>query len=152
MTQPRMMWWEDFRVGETTVMGSHTFTEAEIVEFGRRFDPQPFHTDAQAARESFFGGLIASGWHTCAVAMRLMCEEYINRTRSMGSPGVDEIRWKKPVRAGDTLTFRRTVLEARASASRPDAGLVKHRWDALNQHGELVMTMDGWGMFGRRPK
>jgi acyl dehydratase len=145
------LWWEDFRVGESADMGQHTFTAEEIVAFGRAFDPQPFHSDAEAAKDSFFGGLIASGWHTCAVGMRLMCESYLNQTHSMGSPGMSDIRWLKPVRAGDTLTYRREVLQARVSSSRQGAGLVKHRWEARNQHGELVVSMEGWGMFGRRP-
>jgi acyl dehydratase len=145
------LYWEDFRVGETIEMGRHTFTEAEIIEFARQFDPQPFHTDPVAAKSSAFGGLIASGWHTCAVCMRLNCETYINRTVSLGSPGLDNIRWLKPVRPGDTITYRRTVLESRASQSRPGVGLLRSRTEALNQHGELVMSMEGWGMFGRRP-
>jgi acyl dehydratase len=132
-------------------MGRHTFAEAEIIDFARQFDPQPFHTDPVAAKQSFFGGLIASGWHTCAVAMRLTVESHVNKTRSLGSPGLDNIRWLKPVRAGDTIVYWRVVLEARPSASRPDTGLVKSRWEAVNQAGEMVMTMEGWGMFGRRP-
>lgn len=145
-----MIFWEDFTVGESAEMGAHTFTQEEILEFGRRYDPQPFHCDPAAARESSFGGLIASGWQTCAVGMRLMCEAYINETASLGSPGVDSIRWLKPVRAGDTLTYRRIVLESRASATREGVGLVKHRWEAVNQAGELVLTMEGWGFFGRK--
>ena len=149
--QKDTLWWEDFKPGDVSEMGSHTFTEREIVEFARQFDPQPFHTDPEAAGRSFFGGVIASGWHTCCIGMRLMCETYINRTVSMGSPGVDNVRWLKPVRAGDTITYRRVVLEARPSGSRPEAGLVKSRWEAVNQAGEIVMTMEGWGMLGRRP-
>jgi acyl dehydratase len=149
--KPQPLWWEDFQVGDTSELGTHTFTEAEIIEFARQFDPQPFHTDPVAARNSIYGGLIASGWHTCAVGMRLMCDSYINRTVSMGSPGVDSVRWLRPVRPGDTLTYRRTVLEARPSNSRPEAGLVRSRWEALNQNGEVVLTMEGWGMLGRRP-
>lgn len=147
-----VLYWEDFKVGETLEMGSHRFSAQEIIDFGRQFDPQPFHVDPEAARASFYGELIASGWHTCAVAMRLMCDSYVNRTRSMGSPGVDNIRWLAPVKAGDTLTYRRTALEARASRSRPDAGLVRNRWEAINQDGVLVMSMEGWGMLGRRPR
>jgi acyl dehydratase len=145
-----LIWWEDFKVGEKTELGSHTFTEEEIVAFGRQFDPQPFHTDKLAAQESVFGGLIASGWHTCAVGMRLMCERTINNTVSLGSPGIDNIRWLKPVRAGDTITYRRVVAASRASTSRKGVGLVKHRWEAVNQEGELVLTMEGWGFFGRK--
>jgi acyl dehydratase len=146
-----MIWWEDFKVGERIEMGRHTFEEAEIIAFARQFDPQPFHVDPAAAKEGFFGSLIASGWHTCAVGMRLTVDSHVNYTKSLGSPGLDNIRWHKPVRAGDTVAYSRVVLESRASASRPDAGLVKSRWEAVNQHGELVMSMEGWGMFGRRP-
>lgn len=145
-----MIWWEDFRVGETTELGRHTFTEQEIVAFGRQYDPQPFHIDAEKAAGSAFGGLIASGWQTCAVGMRLMCEHTINQTVSLGSPGIDNIRWLKPVRAGDTITYRRIVVESRPSSSKPNVGLVKSRWEATNQRGELVMTMEGWGLFGRK--
>ncbi|HEX6690698.1 MAG TPA: MaoC family dehydratase [Burkholderiales bacterium] len=147
-----MIWWEDFKIGERAEMGSHTFSEEEIVAFAKQFDPQPFHTDPQAARATPFGGLIASGWHTCAVGMRLMVEQYIGRTASLGSPGIEDIRWLKPVRPGDTLTYSRTVTESRASTSRAGVGLVKHRWEAVNQAGETVLTMEGWGMFGRRPE
>jgi acyl dehydratase len=146
-----MVWWEDFRVGERSEMGAHTFREDEVLAFGRQFDPQPFHSDPGAARGTVFGGLIASGWHACAVGMRLMVESYISRTSSLGSPGIDNLRWLKPVRPGDTVTYSRIVLESRASTSRPGVGLVKHRWEAVNQAGELVLTMEGWGMFGRRP-
>ena len=145
------LWWEDFSVGDSTEMGRHTFTEEEIVAFARQFDPQPFHIDREAAKASIYGGLIASGWHTCSVGMRMMCETYINRSISMGSPGVDNIRWLKPVRPGDTLVYSRTVLEARSSRSRPEAGLVKSRWEAVNQRGERVLTMEGWGMLARKP-
>jgi acyl dehydratase len=145
-----MIWWEDFRVGDSTEMGRHTFTEEDILSFGRQFDPQPFHADPAAAGESVFGGLIASGWHTCAVGMRLMVQNYLRRTVSLGSPGIDNIRWLKPVRPGDTIAYRRIVLESRASATRQGVGLVKHRWEAVNQRGELVLTMEGWGMFGRK--
>jgi acyl dehydratase len=146
-----MIWWEDFKVGERSEMGRHTFGAEEIVAFARQFDPQPFHTDPEAARASAFGGLIASGWHTCAVGMRLMVDQYIGRTVSLGSPGIEDIRWLKPVRAGDTLTYSRIVTESRASTSRKGVGLVKHRWEAVNQAGETVLTMEGWGMYGRRP-
>ena len=146
-----MIWWEDFKVGDRAEMGRHTFTEEEILRFARQFDPQPFHTNPEAARDGFFGGLIASGWHTCSVAMRIMVESYLKHAASLGAPGVGEIRWPKPVRPGDTVTFRREVLAARASLTRPGMGLVKHRWQGTNQRGELVMTMEGWGMFARRP-
>jgi len=145
-----MKYWEDFQIGERAELGRHTFTEEEIVEFARRYDPQPFRVDAETAKHSAFGGLIASGWQTCAVGMRLMVEGYISQTVSLGSPGIDSIRWLKPVRPGDTIAYRRIVLESRASTTRKGVGLVKHRWEAVNQRGELVLTMEGWGMFGRK--
>jgi acyl dehydratase len=145
-----MKYWEDFQIGERAELGRHTFTEEEIVEFGRRYDPQPFHIDVEQAKQSAFGGLIASGWQTCAIGMRLMVEGYISQTVSLGSPGIDNIRWLKPVRPGDTLAYSRIVLESRASTTRKGVGLVKHRWEAVNQRGELVLTMEGWGMFGRK--
>ena len=145
-----MKYWEDFQIGERAELGRHTFTEEEIVEFGRRYDPQPFHIDVEQAKQSAFGGLIASGWQTCAIGMRLMVEGYISQTVSLGSPGIDNIRWLKPVRPGDTIAYRRIVLESRASTTRKGVGLVKHRWEAVNQRGELVLTMEGWGMFGRK--
>jgi acyl dehydratase len=145
-----MIWWEDFRVGDSAEMGRHTFTEEEILRFGREFDPQPFHADPAAAERTAFGGLIASGWHTCAIGMRLMVESYLSSTVSLGSPGIDNVRWLKPVRPGDTLVYRRTVMESRASTSRKGVGLVKHRWEAVNQAGELVLAMEGWGLFGRK--
>ena len=145
-----MKYWEDFKLGERAELGRHTFTEEEIVAFGRQYDPQPFHMDADRAGGGPFGGLIASGWHTCAIGMRLMVESYINQTVSLGSPGIDSIRWLKPVRPGDTIAYSRVVLESRASATRKGVGLVKHRWEAINQRRELVLTMEGWGMFGRK--
>ncbi|HUJ85981.1 MAG TPA: MaoC family dehydratase [Burkholderiales bacterium] len=145
------LYWEDFKVGEAVEMGSHTFVEEEMIDFARKFDPQPFHIDPVAAKSSYFGGLIASGWHTCAVAMRLLCDNYINRSASLGSPGIENVRWLEPVHAGDTISYRRVVLEARPSSSRRDMGLVKSRTEAVNQRGEMVMTFEGWGMFGRRP-
>ena len=145
-----MKYWEDFAIGERAELGRHTFTEQEIVEFGRRYDPQPFHIYAGNAKQGAFGGLIASGWQTCAIGMRLMVEGYISQTVSLGSPGIDNIRWLKPVRPGDTIAYHRIVLESRASTTRPGVGLVKHRWEGVNQRGELVLTMEGWGMFGRK--
>ncbi|TAK47389.1 MAG: MaoC family dehydratase [Betaproteobacteria bacterium] len=146
-----LLYWEDFAPGEVLEIGRHTFTEEEIIAFAVQFDPQPFHTDPEAARGTFYGGLIASGWHTCAVGMRLMVQSYIGHAASAGSPGVENIRWLGPVRPGDTITYRRVVLETRPSGSRPGIGLVRSRTEALNQHGETVMTMEGWGMFRRRP-
>ena len=146
-----LLYWEDLQPGEALEIGSHTFTEEEIIAFARQFDPQSFHIDPAAAKNSFFGGLIASGWHTCAIAMRLMVDKYVARSASLGSPGLDNIRWLAPVRVGDTVAYRRTITAARVSESTPDIGLVHSRWEATNQRGETVMTMEGWGMFRRRP-
>lgn len=143
-------YWEDFTVGDRLVLGTKTFSEEEIIRFAKEFDPQPFHVDKERAEKSFFGGIIASGWHTCGVAMRLMCDAYLNESASVGSPGVENIRWLKPVRPGDTLRCERVVLESRPSSSKPDIGIVKSRWEAFNQHNELVMSMEGIGMFLRR--
>jgi len=146
-----MLYWEDLKDGGAVEMGSHTFTEREIIDFARQFDPQPFKVDPAAAKNSFFKGLIASGWHTCAIAMRLMVDKYVNQSASLGSPGLDNIRWLAPVRAGDTISYRRVTTAARVSESKPGIGLVQSRWEATNQRGEKVMTMEGWGMFRRRP-
>jgi len=122
-----------------------------ILEFGRRFDPQPFHVDEEAARHSPYGGLIASGWHTVSVCMGLVVRSMLRAgSGSLGSPGADDIRWLKPVRPGDTLTVETEVIEKRPSASKPDRGLVKLRRTARNQDGDEVMTMIGLGIFRRR--
>ena len=143
-------YWEDFQVGDSQIIGRRVIDQSEMIEFAREFDPQPFHVDEVAAKTSFFGGIIASGWHTCSIVMRMMCDSYLNESASFGSPGLDNIRWLKPVRPGDEITARRIVVESRASASRPAMGLVKTRWEIHNQNGELVLTMEGYGMFQRR--
>jgi len=143
-------YWEDLAAGETVDIGSHTITAEEIVAFAKQFDPQPFHIDAEKAKDSIYGGLIASGWHTCSIAMRLMCDSYVNQAASMGSPGLEEVRWLKPVRPGDTLRATRTIEESRPT-SKPDRGLVLTRWDMYNQKDEHVLMMRGYGLFGRRP-
>ncbi|HZT55441.1 MAG TPA: MaoC family dehydratase, partial [Burkholderiaceae bacterium] len=114
------------------------------------FDPQPFHLDDEAAKAALFGALSASGWHTCAMAMRMMCDAYLLESSSLGSPGIDSLRWTQPVRVGDVLSMRMTVLEARPMKSRPGVGLILSTWEVLNQNRETVLTMQGWGMFGRR--
>jgi acyl dehydratase len=145
-------YFEDFRVGEVLALGSRTVSEAEIIAFARQFDPQPFHTDPEQAEASVFGGLIASGWHTVALYMRLLCDGFIATVAvSLGSPGVDKIEWLKPVRPGDTLTGRVTILELIPSKSRPDRGTIRSLGELLNQQGEVVMTLRGLGFFGRRP-
>jgi acyl dehydratase len=145
-----LLFWEDFTPGQTLDLGARTVSADEIIAFGRDFDPQPFHVDAEAAQISIFGGLIASGWHSAALLMRLMCDSYLLRSASLGSPGVEQIRWLRPVRPGDTLRGRMTVLKARASQSKPDRGVVNSLFELFNQHDELVMTMEGMGMFKKR--
>jgi len=145
-------YFEDFEPGRTIPVGSRTIGEGEIIAFAREFDPQPFHVNAEAAAKSHFGGIIASGWHTCSIMMRMMVDNFLSEAASMGSPGVDEIRWLKPVRAGDTLSVSTTVMDVRASESKPDRGVVHTMWEARNQHGETVATVKGMGMFMRRPK
>ena len=145
-------YFEDFRVGETVTLGSVTLSQEEIIAFASQFDPQPFHTDPEAAKDSAFGGLIASGWHTIALYMRLLVDGMIAKLAvSQGSPGVDKIEWLKPVRPGDTLSGRVTILELIPSRSRPDRGTIRTLGEMVNQKGEIVMTMRGIGFFGRRP-
>ncbi len=142
--------WEDFPPGRVIDCGSTTVSREAILDFARQFDPQPFHVDEAAAGHSLFGGLVASGWHTCAMAMRLMCDAYLLRTTSQGSPGLDELRWLKPVRPGDVLRLRMTVLDARPMRSKPDLGLVQSHWELFNQDDAAVLSMKGWAMFRRR--
>jgi acyl dehydratase len=144
-------YWEDFREGEVREFGKTVVGREDIVRFASEFDPQRFHVDEAAAAQTMFGGLIASGWHTASMAMRMMCDAYLLRSSSLGSPGIEQLKWLKPVRPGDTLHMRLTVLETRPLQSRPDVGLVKSRHEVLNQNGEVVMQMEGHGMFGRRP-
>ena len=144
-------YFEDFKVGDVIPMGQRTLTAEEIISFAREYDPQPFHVDETAAKDSLFGGLIASGWHTCCLMMRMMCDSHLNESASMGAPGLDNIRWLLPVRPGDTLTAQRVIQEARVSQSRPEVGIIKSRWEVRNQKDEMVMTIEGYGMFGRRP-
>ena len=145
------VWFEDFTPGLVRTLGRYTITAEEIVEFASKYDPQPFHTDPGKAKASIYGGLIASGWMTCAIAMRMVCDDYVLKAASMGSPGVDQIRWKQPVRPGDVLHLRLTVLEAKASQSKPDRGIVRSLWEMFNQRDELVMTLEGMGMYRRHP-
>jgi acyl dehydratase len=151
MTGPEFdFYWEDFPVGRVRETGRHVFTEEEMVVFARQYDRQRFHLDPVAAQETMFGGLIASGWLTCAIAMRLMCDAYLTRSACLGSPGLDSVKWLKPVRAGDGITFRAKVLVSRPSSSKPGLGLTKFLWDAVNAEGETVLAMEGWQLFARR--
>lgn len=146
-----MKYWEDFHPGKVIELGSCELSRDDIIEFARRYDPQPFHVDEQAAQRAVFGGLIASGWQTCGLLMRMLVDRVLVGGASLGSPGVDEIRWLKPVRPGDVLRGRVTVTETRASASKPDRGVIRLHWEAFNQHGELVLTMASVALYGRRP-
>ena len=145
------MSWEDFEVGAQQEMGRHTFTEGEIVAFARQFDPQPFHIDPVAARASAFGGLIASGWHTAAVMMRMLVDHWVPPAASLGSPGIDELRWLIPVRPGDRLRLRVTIEDQRRSRSKPDRGIVRALDEVLNQDGAVVMSARGIMMIRARP-
>jgi acyl dehydratase len=145
-----MRYWEDFEVGEVTELGPVEVTEAEILEFARRYDPQPFHVDAEAARESPFGGLIASGWHTTAVFMGMFVRGILLDSASLGSPGVEEIRWTAPVRPGDRLSARVTIVDSQPSATNPTRGTVITDNEVRNQDGVTVMTLKARGFFARR--
>ena len=143
-------YWEDFPVGAVREFGGRTLSKEDIIRFAREYDPQPFHVDEETAKKTVFGGLIASGWQTCGLAMRMMCDAYLLEAASAGSPGVESIRWVLPVRPGDTLRVRLTVLESRVLQSKPHIGLVRNKWEMFNQKNELVMHMEGYGMFLRR--
>jgi acyl dehydratase len=141
---------EDYVVGAVAQYGSYAVTEDEVVRFAEAFDPHLMHTDPEASLTGPFGGLIASGWHTTAMMMRIMVDNYLNERTSLGSPGIDDLRWHKPVRPGDTLSARFTVLAARVSASKPDRGLVHTRIELMNQTGELVMSQVMLNLMRRR--
>ena len=143
-------YWEDFTPGRVFETQTRSLSEEDILRFAREYDPQAYHTDAEAARASPFGGLIASGWQTCSLTMRLMCDGYLLETSCVGSPGLEELRWLKPVRPGDTLRLQSTVLESTPSSKQPNRGTVLFRWDTLNQSGEVVLSMRGRQMFLRR--
>jgi acyl dehydratase len=143
-------YFDDFKPGQAFELGSRTITRESMLAFAREYDPQPFHTDEEAAEETIYGGLIASGWQTGAVMMRLFWDGLLHECASLGSPGIDELRWVKPVRPGDTLSLRYTVVETVPSRSKPDRGIVRSLCELRNQRGEVVLTMKGLGMFMRR--
>ena len=143
-------YWEDFPIHQTREFGHYLVTRQAVLDFARQFDPQPFHLDEAAAEQSLFGKLAASGWHTCAMAMRMICDEYLLDSASLGSPGIERLAWPNPVFPGDTLRMRSTVVAARVLASRTAVGLVRTRSEVLNQREEIVLTMEGAGFFGRR--
>ncbi|MEO6571010.1 MAG: MaoC family dehydratase [Ilumatobacteraceae bacterium] len=141
---------EDFEPGRVFDLGSVDVTEDAIIEFATQFDPQPFHIDPAAAADTVFGGLIASGWHTCSLYMRLYVDQLLADSTSQGSPGVDEVRWLAPVRPGDRLSATITVLETNRSATKPRRGTVKLQSEMTNQDGVVVMRMIAIGMYGTR--
>lgn len=145
-----MRYWEDFAVGQVYELGTTKVTEEAIVEFARQWDPQPFHLDDSLAAASPFGGLIASGWHTASMFMRLYVDALLNDTSCQGGSGLDGLRWLKPVRPGDTLSGRATVTEVKASSRRPERGTVKFEWELRDQDGDVVLHMLGSNLFGRR--
>lgn len=152
------MYWEDVEIGVTTPLGSHTFTEAEMIRFSLKYDPQPFHIDPAAAKDSFYGGIIASGWHVAAVWMKLMVAS-AERSAAAGenraggvSPGFRDLRWIKPTRPGMTLTYDTTTHEKIELKSRPDLGLIRTLNLAVDENGETVMSFTGQVFWPRRPE
>ncbi len=144
------IYWEDLQPGSVRELGTVTPSAEEIKAFAQQFDPQPFHLDEAAGLQSIFGGLCASGWHTCSMAMKLTVDNFLNQSSSMGSPGLENLRWPKPVYPGDTLRLKHTITEARGLRTRADIGLVRSIWEMFNQNGDKVLHMEGYGMFRRR--
>ena len=149
---PDQRYFEDYTAGHVYELGTVTVSEAEIIDFARQFDPQYFHIDPEKAKSSRFGGIIASGWHTIGVTMRLYVDHFLSHVASLASPGIDEIRWPNPVRPGDILKVRVSVLEARPSGSKPDRGVVRAKIEAINQRNEQVLSMIGISILGRRER
>jgi len=145
------LYFEDFTVGREFRTDGATVTESQILDFALAFDPQPFHMDLEAAKQSMFGGLIASGFHSMALTFRLFAQTRALAACSLGSPGVDEVRWLRPVRPGDTLRGTVQVVEQRPSGSKPDRGIIRLHWTALNQRSEPVLTMTSMQLVKRRP-
>ena len=142
--------YEDWEVGALLPLGERRVTAEEIVAFAADFDPQPMHLDQESGQRSLLGGLAASGWHTCVILMRMMCDGYLLDSTSQGAPGVDEVRWKQPVLAGDTLKGQTTIVDKRVSKSRPQLGIVVLRHELFNQRGETVLEMQHAALFKRR--
>jgi acyl dehydratase len=147
----QVYYFEDLPPGKVLEFGGFEMTEEEIVGFAKRYDPQPFHLDREAGKASIFGGLCASGWNTAAVMMRMWVDNYLSPEASLGSPGIDELRWLKPVYPGDRLRCRLTVIDATASRSRPFMGSVRQQAELLNQKDETVLRLIGTSFFRRRP-
>jgi acyl dehydratase len=147
---PDQRFFEDYTAGQVHDLGTTTASESQIIEFAREFDPQPFHLDPAAAAATSFGGIVASGWHTVGLTMRLYVDHFLSHVASLGSPGVEDIHWPSPLRPDDTLRVRATVLEARPSRSKLDRGVVRARVEALNQRNDLVLSMVVVSLLGRR--
>jgi acyl dehydratase len=145
--QPKRWAFEDLEEGTSIELGTKTVSAREVIEFAREFDFQPMHLDEEAGKASILGGLSASGWHTCCMFMRLLCDGFLLDSTSQGSPGIDFARWKKPVLAGDTLTARCFITAKRTSKSRPSLGFVTVKSEMLNQRGEIVLELQNTGMF-----
>ena len=150
MAKP-VRYFEDFKPGEVIELGSRSISKESIIAFAKEFDPQVFHLDEEAAKQTIYGGLLASGWHTGSLMMRLLWDGLLKDTISLGSPGIDEMRWVRPVRPGDTLSARLTVLECIPSRSKRDRGIIKSLVELRNQRGEVVVTIKGLSLLGRRP-
>jgi acyl dehydratase len=145
-----LLHWEDFSPGQVTDCGSRLVTREEIVAFAAEYDPQPMHLDEDAARATLMGGLVASGWHSCCILMRMLSDSLLGRATFLGAPGVDEVRWLAPIRPGDRIKARATVLETRASRSRPDMGFVKFRFELADAADKPLLSLVVSPMFGRR--
>ncbi len=143
-------YWEDFKTGEVAVYGPRLVTREEIVAFAAEFDPQPMHLDEAAASATLLGGLAASGWHMCSLLMRTIADGFILDSSSMGAPGIEELRWLKPLRPGTQIRVRVTVLDTRASKSRPEMGLTRFRYDMIDEADAVIMSLTVPTMFGRR--
>ncbi len=150
MTKPAKIYWEDLKPGTVHELGSVTTSADAMIAFAQEFDPQPFHVDEEAGEASIFGALCASGWFTCSVAMRLLVDGLLRHSSYMGSPGADNIKWLKPVYAGDTLTLKYTVVDSRPLRRRSDVGMVQAVSELYNQEGAKVMQAEGYTMFARR--
>ncbi|MET0544919.1 MAG: MaoC family dehydratase [Caulobacterales bacterium] len=151
MAGAALLYFEDLEPGQVFVLGSRTVSKEEIIAFATDFDPQPFHLDEEAGAKSFLGGLCASGWHTCAMVHRLNCDNFMNKIHSLGAPGLDELRWIRPVFPGDTISGTSKLIDLRPSNSRPDVGLMHIQTDVSNQAGDPVLRMKAWAMIARRP-
>jgi acyl dehydratase len=147
----KFYYWEDFEKGQLIDCGSYSLTEEEVIEFASKYDPQRFHINKESAENTIFKGLIASGWQTCSVMMRMVCDTFMINSSSTGSPGLDSLKWIKPVRPGDILKTTFEVLETRALNSKPHLGMIKSKWSCFNQRDELTATVEAWNLFEKRP-